>query len=250
MVSNGCLASHSLRNIHWKHPTQVAIGNSMTEEWQSILNASAADWNVSNVLDITMIHPGSNPAGNASVCSPYDNMIEICNGNYSDNGWMGRAQSWVNYEGHIHATVVQLNDYYFQSKNYNTNWKSYVLCHEIGHALGLAHADESFTNEPLGSCMDYSMIPNGNEKPNEHDYEQLSHIYRHNHETAPVYPSPPAPPVPGRRDVPNNKLHGSHNKGQGLKKGHTNPNNKSKNNSMDISLVVVTHTFPPPIQRT
>ena len=43
----------------------------------------------------------------------------------------------------------------------------------------LNHQDENFSNPNLGSCMDYTNSPAGNEKPNAHDYEELEIIYSH-----------------------------------------------------------------------
>jgi hypothetical protein len=60
------------------------------------------------------------------------------------------------------------------------------MCQEVGHTFGLNHQDEVFTNENLGSCMDYTDDPDGsiggeasNLHPNDHDYNELTQIYAH-----------------------------------------------------------------------
>jgi hypothetical protein len=73
------------------------------------------------------------------------------------------------------------------------------MCQEIAHDFGLDHQDESFDNENLGSCMDYTNDPDGgaggavnddpsNEHPNNHDYSQLLTIYEHKDSTTTVSP--------------------------------------------------------------
>ena len=58
-------------------------------------------------------------------------------------------------------------------------WKSLVTCQEIGHNFGLDHQDENFYNDPLGTCMDYTIDPTPNQHPNQHDYDMLETIYSH-----------------------------------------------------------------------
>lgn len=60
------------------------------------------------------------------------------------------------------------------------------MCQEIAHDFGLDHQDENFSNQNLGSCMDYTNDPDGggaygpsNERPNQHDFDQLVSIYAH-----------------------------------------------------------------------
>jgi hypothetical protein len=73
-----------------------------------------------------------------------------------------------------------MNDTYFNTATYNsTSWRQLVMCQEIGHGFGLDHQDEAFDNTNLGSCMDYTSNPVGNEYPNAHDYGELEIIYGH-----------------------------------------------------------------------
>lgn len=56
------------------------------------------------------------------------------------------------------------------------------MCQEIAHGFGLDHQDETFDNQNLGTCMDYTGDPDGppsNEHPNQHDYDMLEEIYAH-----------------------------------------------------------------------
>jgi hypothetical protein len=72
------------------------------------------------------------------------------------------------------------------------------MCQEIGHTFGLDHQDENFSNVNLGSCMDYTSNPAGNEHPNNHDFAQLETIYKHTDSTTSASQASPrdaAPPA-------------------------------------------------------
>lgn len=50
-------------------------------------------------------------------------------------------------------------------------------CHELGHAWGLPHRDEIVGNRDLGTCLDYTIKPQNNMKPDEIDFENLKNMY-------------------------------------------------------------------------
>jgi len=78
----------------------------------------------------------------------------------------------------IEAAVVRINDTYFSQETYSTEeWRNMVMCHELGHVWGVPHVDESFSNEPAGTCMDYSLDPVPNQSPNNDDFIKLESLY-------------------------------------------------------------------------
>lgn len=182
-------ASHSWGNYHWARTTSeftLKTGDNVTAAWDAYLDVAIADWTASSVLDLTEV-AGSAKGKN---CRPPAGRVEVCNGAYGPNGWLGIAQIWVS-GSHITAGSVRNNDTYFNMAQYNTPaWRQFVMCQEIGHTLGLGHTDETFDNANDGSCMDYTNDPDGgaggassndpsNEHPNQHDYAQLEAIYSH-----------------------------------------------------------------------
>jgi hypothetical protein len=46
-----------------------------------------------------------------------------------------------------------------------------------GHALGLAHTDESFDNKDLGNCLDYTDNMDANKHPDQGLYDTLLDLY-------------------------------------------------------------------------
>jgi hypothetical protein len=164
----------------------IKVGDNVTSAWDSYLTEAIADWNRSGKLALVKV------AGQASgKCRPTAGRIEVCNGNYGQNGWLGLAQIWLS-GGHISQGTAKMNDTYYAFAQYNTpGWRDLVMCQEVGHDFGMGHQDENNNNTNLGSCMDYTAYPDGggtggsqsNRAPNAHDYALLDSIYSHTHAT-------------------------------------------------------------------
>ncbi len=171
-------ANHSWGNYHWartSNPFTLKLGDNVSSTWDPYLVTTSSDWSQSSVLDTTIVAGGS-PSRN---CRPTSGRVQICNGAYGNNGWLGVAQIWVS-GSHITQGAVKVNDTYFNTAKYNNPaWRNLVMCQEVGHTFGLDHQDEDFNNAPLGTCMDYSSDPYPNQHPNAHDFEQLEAIYAH-----------------------------------------------------------------------
>jgi hypothetical protein len=173
------LGTHSWGGYHWArtaNPFTLKVGDNVKSQWDSILNTTISDWSQSTVLDLTKV----TGAAKGRNCRPNAGRVEVCNGAYGNNGWLGIAQIWVSGGVHITQGSVRLNDTYFNTSTYNTTaWRNLVSCQEVGHTLGLDHQDENFNNANLGTCMDYTSNPGTNQHPNQHDYDELVIIYTH-----------------------------------------------------------------------
>jgi len=142
---------------------------------------------IPHVLNVTVV-PGV--ASNPRNCRPKSGRVEVCNAAYGNNGWLGIASVWISGT-HITQGTVKLNDTYFNTAKYNTYaWRQLVACQEIGHTFGLDHQDEEFENPNLNTCMDYTSDPTSNQKPNEHDFEELALMYEHLDTTSTLKSSP------------------------------------------------------------
>lgn len=163
-------ANHSWNGYHWArtaNPFTLKLGDNMSSDWKPRLSRASSDWSQSNVLDTTVV------AGAArGRCKPTSGRVEVCNGSYGFNGWLGLAQIWIS-GGHIVQGTTKMNDSYLNNGYSDTN-KQHVICQEVGHTFGLDHQDESGAD--LNTCMDYSNALD-NPSPNAHDYEELSIIY-------------------------------------------------------------------------
>lgn len=182
LFPSGLTANHSWGNYHWPrttNPLKLDVGDNLSGSWGGYLDAAVRDWNVSTVLDLSVVTGGSDPAS----CPPNAGRIEVCNYTYGSTGWLGLAQIWATSGSHIVQAITKVNDTYFNQPSYNTSsWRQLVMCQEIAHDFGLDHQDENFNNPNLGSCMDYTNDPDGppsNLHPNSHDYAQIVEIYTH-----------------------------------------------------------------------
>jgi hypothetical protein len=185
LVSAGTLtstaaANHSWGGYHWartSNPFTIQVGDNVSSAWDSYLRTAASDWsadtagNPLNATVVTGAHKGK--------CGSISGRIEVCNGSYGNNGWLGLAQIWVSASGHITRGTAKVNDTYFNTAKYNTAaWRGSVMCQEVGHTWGLDHQDESGAD--FHTCMDYAANPDAdNMHPNRHDYEELALIYSH-----------------------------------------------------------------------
>jgi len=178
-------ANHSWGSYHWArtaNPFTLAVGDNVSGAWDSYLVEAINDWSTSTVLNLVKVPGGTRPR----TCKATTGRIEVCNDTYGNNGWLGIARITVS-GSHITSGTTKVNDSYFNTSTYNTPaWRRLVMCQEVGHDFGLAHQDENFSNQNLGSCMDYSSDPDGggafgpsNEHPNTHDFNQLLSIYNH-----------------------------------------------------------------------
>lgn len=181
-LASPATANHSWGSYHWArgaNPFTLKLGDNVTSQWDAYLNEASRDWSASSVLDTTVV---AGNAGNVKRCNTTTGRVEICNAKYGFNGWLGIAGISLS-GGHIVASYVKMNDSYFSTASYNTpSWRLSVMCQEIGHAFGLDHQDENFSNANLGSCMDYTNDPDAspnNLHPNQHDFDQLEAIYAH-----------------------------------------------------------------------
>lgn len=177
-IVGAATANHSWGSYHWArtaNPFTVKLGDNVTSAWDAYLGTASADWSKSAVLDTTVVAGGARGRN----CRPTAGRVEVCNGSYGNNGWLGIASIWAK-GSHITQGSVRLNDTYFSTPQYNTSaWRALVMCQEVGHTFGLDHQDENFDNPNLGTCMDYTSNPSTNQHPNQHDYDQLQAIYAH-----------------------------------------------------------------------
>ncbi len=149
----------SMKGWRWARSANLnlAIGDNLSAAWKPYLAPATAAWSIDPIIDMTPV------AGKATTpaCAPVYGTVQVCNGAYGFNGWLGYTNVWLS-SGYIVMANVRLNDSYFASAKYNTTaWREMTICHELGHSLGLDHANSVKTNANLGTCMDYTNDPTG-----------------------------------------------------------------------------------------
>ena len=183
--SSATLLPQSWNGFHWSRtgPLAITLGNNVNSTWAPYVATAAGQWSTDQHIDFVQSAGKTTP----STCSPVYGTVQVCNSNYGQTGWLGYATVWTSGSYIVQGTV-KLNDYYFSMTRYNTPaYRSLVACQEIGHTLGLAHADTTYNNLNLGTCMDYTNDPSGtkgtvngtlaNTAPSATDFLHLDGIY-------------------------------------------------------------------------
>ncbi len=175
-------ASHSWGGYHWArtaNPFGLKVGSNVTGNWPGHLNTAEGDWSASAEFDLVGVAGTSNKR-----CAMVAGTVQVCNGKYGNNGWLGLASINVTSAGHITQGSAKMNDTYFASSTYdNPNERLHVICQEVGHTFGLGHTSEDGSSQ--NTCMDYFSNTGANASstlsthPNQHDYDELTTIYGH-----------------------------------------------------------------------
>src|SRR5919202_1115328 len=94
--------NHSWGGYHWarqNNPFTLKLGNNLSSNWPTYLNAAALDWNKANPLETSSVRGQSN----ARKCRATPGQDEVCDANYGQNGWLGLASIWLQ-RGTTHIT--------------------------------------------------------------------------------------------------------------------------------------------------
>lgn len=156
--------------LHW----DVVDALSSTGGWEDIFHAVLKQYEEGSPKSLIV---STEKGGYDSDCEPVDNKSKFCNGNYGDTKWRGITLHLVQ-DGFLIATTSKMNDFYLSSSaGASLAEKRYTMCHELGHSLGLAHADEDYYNVDLGNCMDYTTNWSTNQQPDHTNFDALQNLY-------------------------------------------------------------------------
>jgi len=150
---------------------ELKILNAMDESWWPYFDTAVSDWDNGNPDTLTL---STETVTAESECTQVDGVMKVCNGDYGDTQWRGLNTCLI-VDGIITSSVAQMNEFYLADAN--DAWHQYTACHEIGHGFGLPHTDESFWNEDLGNCLDYTENPQNNMHPDTPNFEFLEAMY-------------------------------------------------------------------------
>jgi hypothetical protein len=190
---------------HWQSDgnhqgLQMEVVRATESTWYSYFSHAVYQWDngIPDALTLT-----TSSAAYDFSCSPINNKLKVCNGNYGDTKWLGINKVLL-INGYIIASADRMNEYYLKSAS--ADQKTYTMCHEMGHGktgrclccmlvakvsclipfsspppiilgFGLPHTDETFGNKDLGNCMDYTNNPSVNMQPDTSNYKFLATLY-------------------------------------------------------------------------
>ena len=173
---NRRLLNHFWENYKWLKTDEnlvVSVGDCHTTtniDWSNMLADVIYHWNnIPERQDGTgKKYIPTNISFIKSFCE--DGMIQSYNDNYGDNNWYGLNEIFITNDGYITYSISKVNQYY----SLNTREWQHVLCHEIGHGVGIGHQSED--GGDLNTCMDYDWY-HSNKYPNKHDVDILDVLY-------------------------------------------------------------------------
>jgi hypothetical protein len=170
------MADASAANYHWARNRSrftLNVGDNVSGNWDRILRGALADWNKNGTVTLDKVSGQTNPQG----CNKNTGRVEVCSGWYgTQDNWLGYTILYLDRSGHIEAATVQMNDSFFATNSEFNNGaaRRHTMCHELGHAMGLAGHDNN------KSCMNNSYYAIFHYvKPIRSDFRELKQIYGH-----------------------------------------------------------------------
>lgn len=163
-------AGSGFNGAHWAKTGKVLaldLGNELSNGWDGYLKRASGQWSKARFVNTKVV---VSPGG----CRLERGRVEVCNGRYSRENWLGLTIADIDGNRHIYRAVVTMNDYYFDQARFDrADVKRHTMCHEIGHALGLDHRSGK-------SCLNQNQVfGNAYDAPDRSDYRNLTRLYKH-----------------------------------------------------------------------
>lgn len=164
----GVGASSSFNGARWDtngRGLSLQLGDEVDNGWDSYLKRAAGEWSKSKQVNLKVGRSGGN-------CTMERGRVEVCNGDWSRENWLGLTIADIDGERHIYRALVLMNDHYFDQPPYDrTDAKRHTMCQEVGHSLGLDHRYSK-------TCMnDREIFGRAYDSPSKTDYRELEQLY-------------------------------------------------------------------------
>ena len=113
-------ADNQWANYKWKSRGDLVltIGNNVDPKWDANLATAIVDWDAPKSTVVSLTEVTGAAGGTAINCTPDTGNVEICNGNFGPNDWLGVAGIWIRKGKDITKANAIMNDYYFDEVPY------------------------------------------------------------------------------------------------------------------------------------
>ncbi len=141
------------------------VGSELGNGWGRYLRRAASEWSQSKFVKLDV-------GGSGGGCQIERGRVEVCNGTYRNDKWLGLTIADIDSNRRIYRAVVLMNDHYFDQRYYDrSDAKRHTMCQELGHAMGLDHRYRK-------TCMnDREIFGRAYDSPSKADYRRLADLY-------------------------------------------------------------------------
>jgi len=170
-------------NLHWgrkTNPFSLSIYNSLTSSWNDELLSRLHLWvNTPSVIFGFKLVPSDRSSAARLECLPLQGRVRICDHDeYGPTDWVAKSQTRVTSGNLIISATIRINTgssyWNNMSPKKRQRARNQVLCHELGHVLGLDHPSTDGSSQ--NTCLDYSRSFSSQD-PADHDYTALEYLY-------------------------------------------------------------------------
>jgi len=144
---------------HWSQRTLVVSDRTGDPGWELATRRGVDVWNAAGAA----VHLTSSQGGIG--CEPEGTTIPVCR-DVLRRGWQAATALYTGPDGHLGGARIRVD----AGRRFSQAQRDGILCHEIGHALGLDHSD-----------VDSSCLTQGSRSttPSVADVENLRMTYGH-----------------------------------------------------------------------
>ena len=173
------LAHHeNPENHHWPGDgvrTVTVEDNTTTATWADVLLKAVTRWN-GGLQRVHLALVDNQPDGQTGQTScaftfPAQTVV-VCNRTTAST-WFGLT-SIFQQNGHFTTGLIELSDNRAPGGSWSFTKRRHVVCHELGHALGVGHR---YTEN--GTCMDDNWAADASRFPDAHDIAAVDKLHAH-----------------------------------------------------------------------